>query len=67
MEKKQMNDAIEPLWTADDVARYLKLAKNGSKTVLSWVRQGKLRALRAGDLYRFRKLNVDEFLELNIR
>lgn len=55
---------IEPLWTAKDVARYLNLAKNGDKTVMSWVRQGRLRALRPGVLYRFRKQDVDDFLKL---
>lgn len=54
----------QQLMTADEVASYLKLSqKHGRKTVISWVRQGKLKALRAGDLYRFRIEDITDFLE----
>lgn len=54
---------LDILWDSKDVARYLKLApKTGHHTVEGWVKKGKLRAARAGDLYRFRKQDVDQML-----
>lgn len=51
------------LLTAKEAAAYLKLSpKCGYQTVQKWVREGKLRAGRAGDLYRFKRQDLDDFV-----
>jgi excisionase family DNA binding protein len=56
-------NSLEVLWDSKQVATYLKLsAKHGHRVVERWVREGKLRAGRAGSLYRYRKQDVDAML-----
>lgn len=55
MEDRLMNDK--------EAARYLGLSKKwGYMTVQKWVRQGLIRAGRVGDLYRFRRQDLDDFV-----
>lgn len=51
------------LFTAKEVAEYLKLStKTGHRTVIRWVKRGELKSIRAGNLYRFRKEDLETFL-----
>lgn len=60
MEQQQVEETR--LLTDREAATYLGLsAKNGHLTVKRWVREGKLRAGRVGDLYRFKKQDLDDF------
>lgn len=53
----------DELFTAKEAASYMKLSKkNGYQTVMKWVRAGLLRSGRVGDLYRFRKQDIDDFI-----
>lgn len=53
----------DELLTAKEAASYLKLSKKrGHETIMRWVREGQLRAGRVGDLYRFRKADIDDFV-----
>lgn len=48
--------------TDKDVAKYLRLSKkNGHFVVRKWAKEGRLKAGKAGDLWRFRKEDVDDF------
>lgn len=46
------NSAIDPLWTVEDVAAYLKLQP---ETIRSMARRGELPALKIGKVWRFHK------------
>jgi excisionase family DNA binding protein len=50
----------EKLMETDDVARYLNVHR---KTVINLVERGELRGYRVGRNWRFRKSDVDEYLE----
>lgn len=50
----------DKLLDTNAVARYLGIDR---KTVISFVEQGKLRGYRVGRNWRFRKSDVEEFLE----
>ena len=53
---------MDELMTDRDVAKYLKLnKKTGHLSVRKWAREGRLRSGKAGDLWRFRKEDVDDF------
>lgn len=59
---------MDELMTDREVAKYLRLAeKSGHMTVRKWVKEGRLRAGRAGDYMRFRKEDVEDFLFSNVR
>ena len=54
---------MDEIMTDREVAKYLKLNKNrGHLTVRKWAKEGRLRSGRAGDLWRFRKEDVDDFM-----
>jgi excisionase family DNA binding protein len=54
---------MEELLTDREVAKYLKLNKDsGHIAVRKWAKEGKLKAGRAGDLWRFLKSDVDDFI-----
>jgi excisionase family DNA binding protein len=48
----QTNTSIDPLWTVEDVAAYLKLQP---ETIRSMARRGELPALKIGKVWRFQK------------
>ena len=49
------------LMDVQDVAVYLKLQK---QTVYNWLSQGKLKGLKMGSVWRFRKSDIDKWLGL---
>jgi len=58
-----MNFTDDRLFDDREAAVYLRLkGEFAYKTVQRWVRAGKLRAGRAGYLYRFRKQDLDDFV-----
>ena len=48
------------LMTIDEVADYLRVKK---RTVYDWVKKGKIPAIKAVGLWRFRRERIDEWLE----
>lgn len=46
--------------TIDEVAGYLRVKK---RTVYDWVKKGKIPAIKAVGLWRFRKERIDEWLD----
>lgn len=50
---------MEKFYTPQEVAEILKVPR---KTVYLWLQQGKLRGLKAGDLWRIPQSALDEFL-----
>lgn len=55
----ELNPITEPLWTAEDVAKYLRLEP---ETVRAMAREGKIPALKVGRVWRFRLADVKEYL-----
>ena len=53
----------DPLWTVEDVARYLRLEP---ETVRNLAREGKLPAIKIGRIWRFRKSSLDQILKEKI-
>ena len=54
---------MDELLTDKEVAKYLKLSKkSGHFAVRKWAKLGKLKAGKVGDLWRFRKEDIDEFI-----
>jgi len=54
------NINLEPLWTSLDVAAYLRLKRS---TVLTMARNKQIPAIRVGRIYRFRKSDINRWLE----
>lgn len=53
----------ESPWDCKEVAKYLKMRpKTGHRTVLRWVREGKLKCGYVGNFLRFRKEDVDDMV-----
>ena len=52
--------STEPLWTVEDVARYLRLEPN---TVREMARDRKLPAIKVGRVWRFRARDIKAWLE----
>ncbi len=59
-----LNEAVDPEVTLDakDVAKLLKVS---SRTVLRLAERGELAYFRVGDLWRFQRKDVIEFIEKN--
>jgi excisionase family DNA binding protein len=55
-----MSAPKEQLWTAHDVAHYLNCSQ---QAVYQWAARGELPCLHAGTLRRFRRADVDAWLE----
>ena len=51
----------EELYTPQEIAEKLKVPR---KTVYVWLQQGKLKGVKAGDLWRVPRSALDEFLEM---
>jgi PTS system nitrogen regulatory IIA component len=51
---------MEPLLTVEEIARYLKVRPS---TIYQWTHQGFIPHIKLGNLVRFRKSRVDEWLE----
>jgi nitrogen PTS system EIIA component len=49
-----------PFMDVDEAARYLRASKAG---IYRWVETGELKASRVGRLLRFRRTDLDEFVE----
>jgi excisionase family DNA binding protein len=61
MDDKKLNfDQFGSLMTIDEVADYLRVKK---RTVYDWVKKGKIPAIKAVGLWRFRRERIDEWLE----
>lgn len=54
----------DPLWTAEEVAAYLRISDN---TVNQWAKIGRIPVVKVGSLNRFRKSVIDRWLEMNER
>jgi excisionase family DNA binding protein len=53
----------KPYFTASEVAKMLLVSP---QTVSSWCREGKLRAIRAGRLWRIRPADLEEFTKKGV-
>ena len=53
---------MDQLLTVEQVIDYLQISK---RTLFRMLQQGKLRALKVGNSYRFKKLELDEDLKIN--
>jgi excisionase family DNA binding protein len=53
-------DHFGSLMTIDEVAEYLRVKK---RTVYDWVKKGKIPAIKAVGLWRFRRERIDAWLE----
>jgi excisionase family DNA binding protein len=61
MEDNKLNfDQFGSLMTIDEVAEYLRVKK---RTVYDWVKKGKIPAIKAVGLWRFRRERIDAWLE----
>jgi excisionase family DNA binding protein len=61
MDDKKLNfDQFGSLMTIDEVAEYLRVKK---RTVYDWVKKGKIPAIKAVGLWRFRRERIDAWLE----
>jgi len=61
MDDKKINfDQFGGLMTIDEVAEYLRVKK---RTVYDWVKKGKIPAIKAVGLWRFRRERIDEWLD----
>ena len=57
-----VRNAAEPLWTAEEVADYLRVSV---ETVKKWVKLDQIPHGKAGSLARFRKSDIDAWLASN--
>lgn len=57
MEHQERNE-LDPLWTEDEVAEYLRVSP---ATVRKWVKQDRIPFVKAGSLNRFRKSEIAEW------
>jgi excisionase family DNA binding protein len=61
MDDNKLNfDQFGSLMTIDEVAEYLRVKK---RTVYDWVKKGKIPAIKAVGLWRFRRERIDQWLE----
>ena len=58
------NGNTDPLWTAEEVAEYLRLAET---TVSQWAKIGRIPVVKVGALNRFRKSEIDAWLASNAK
>jgi excisionase family DNA binding protein len=59
-DKKTGFEQFGSLMTIDEVAEYLRVKK---RTVYDWVKKGKIPAIKAVGLWRFRRERIDAWLE----
>lgn len=56
---------MNEIMTDKEAAAFMRMApKTGHEVVQRYVRQGKLKALRVGNRYRFRKEDLLDFMEM---
>jgi excisionase family DNA binding protein len=53
---------MEEILTTDEATKYLKITK---RTLFKMVKEGRVRAMLAGNAYRFKKHELDEDLKVN--
>jgi len=58
--KKSTNSQPDTLMTLSDVADYLQVAE---RTVYIWAHQGTIPSFKLGELWRFRKSELDAWIE----
>ena len=58
-ESKTDFQMTDPLWTIEDVARYLRISED---TVRSMARESKIPALKVGKSWRFKKSMIYQFV-----
>jgi excisionase family DNA binding protein len=58
-EISHLKPPADPLWTVEDVARYLQLQP---ETIRSMARRGELPGLKIGKVWRFQKYAIREML-----
>lgn len=54
---------VEPLLTVKQVAEYLQLKES---TIYSWAQDGKIPAIKIGRTWRFRRADLDTWLEQHL-
>jgi excisionase family DNA binding protein len=59
---KERQNKMEEILTTDEATKYLKITK---RTLFKMVKEGKVRAMMAGNAYRFKKNELDEDLKVN--
>ena len=57
---KEVNSMSDELLTFEEARRYLKIH---SATLYKWVQKKKIPAIKAGNIWRFRKSKIDTWLE----
>ncbi len=60
---KQQFEQFGNLMTIDEVAGYLRVKK---RTVYDWVKKGKIPAIKAVGLWRFRRELIDQWLDSDV-
>jgi len=60
MGNKNKSDKLDKLMTLEEVAEYLRLSVH---TIYKMAQKGKIPALKAGKKWRFRKEDIDRWLE----
>lgn len=59
----QIMSRIDALLTPEEASSYLKMSKKSGKfTIIRWIKEGKLKGGRVGDLYRIRKSDIDNMV-----
>jgi excisionase family DNA binding protein len=53
---------MEEILTTEEVIKYLKITK---KTLFKMVKEGRIRAMKAGNAFRFKKSDLEEDLMVN--
>ncbi|NMA74093.1 MAG: helix-turn-helix domain-containing protein [Bacteroidales bacterium] len=51
---------MEPIYTVEEIAKHLNLT---TRTIYTYIRSGKLKALKVGREYRIRQRDLEEFLD----
>lgn len=56
--------SAEPLWTAGEVASYLRVTEG---TINQWAKLGRIPVVKVGSLNRFRRSEIDAWLAENAK
>tara|TARA_B100000609_G_C17107014_1_gene377733 strand:+ start:271 stop:498 length:228 start_codon:yes stop_codon:yes gene_type:complete len=58
--KEKQVSSEETLWSLSDVARYLQVAE---RTVYVWAHKGQIPSFKLGNVWRFKKADIDVWIE----
>ncbi len=64
MNAREIVENEEVLWNVKQVAKYLQLKES---TIYSWAQDGKIPAIKIGRTWRFRRADLDEWLENHLQ